>query len=291
MGRLLRLGDAGGDLGRELNTRKEKVHSPPPRNRTLDRTAAGTLTAAMARASSKKKTKAKKPKLMDRLAGMVRRLIRWAVLGTLALAVFLVAWVALYRFVNPPTGWYMWSESRRLGGVEREWVDFVDISPHMPLSVVAAEDVNFCRHWGFDMGAIRAALEDGGARGASTITQQVVKNTFLWHGRTWVRKVLEALITPVVEILWPKERILEVYLNMAEFDAGVFGVEAAAGRYFDTNAAGLNARQSALLASVLPAPQDRNAARPSDFMRRRAAAIQDGAATIARDDRSACFGG
>jgi monofunctional biosynthetic peptidoglycan transglycosylase len=228
---------------------------------------------------------------MDRLAAGMRRLFRWALLGLLGLAVLLVAWIALYRFVDPPGGLYMAGESRRLGGVTREWVDFVDISPHTPLSVVAAEDVNFCRHWGFDMGAIRAALEEGGARGASTITQQVVKNTFLWHGRTWLRKLLEALITPVVELLWPKERILEVYLNMAEFDEGIFGVEAAAQRYFALSAAGLNARQAALLASVLPAPQERDAAHPSDFMRRRAAAIQDGAATIARDDRSACFGG
>lgn len=242
----------------------------------------------MARAGSRKK---KKPGLMDRLAAGVRRLIRWVLIGLAGLAVLLVAWIGLYRFVDPPTGWYMWSESRRLGGVSRTWADFDAISPDMARSVVAAEDVNFCRHWGFDMGAIRAALEDGGARGASTITQQVVKNTFLWHGRTWVRKLLEAVITPVVELMWPKERILEVYLNMAEFDEGVFGVEAAAQRYFGVGAGALSARQAALLASVLPAPQDRDAAHPTDFMRRRASAIADGAATIAHDDRSACFGG
>ncbi|MCB1387657.1 MAG: monofunctional biosynthetic peptidoglycan transglycosylase [Rhodobacteraceae bacterium] len=242
----------------------------------------------MARTGSRKK---KQPGVMDRIAAGLRRLFRWAAVGLLGVVVLLVAWVALYRFVNPPTGWYMWSESRRLGGVTREWQDFDAIAPAMPLSVVAAEDVNFCRHWGFDMGAIRAALEEGGTRGASTITQQVVKNTFLWHGRTWLRKLLEAMLTPVVELLWPKQRILEVYLNMAEFDEGVFGVEAAAQRYFATGAGALTARQAALLASVLPAPQDRDAAHPTDFMRRRASAIADGAATIARDDRSACFGG
>lgn len=241
----------------------------------------------MARTSRKKK----KPGLVDRLAAAVRRMIRWALMALAGLAVLLVAWIGLYRFVNPPTGWYMWSESRRLGGVTQQWVDFDRIARVMPLSVVAAEDVNFCRHWGFDMGAIRAALEDGGARGASTITQQVVKNTFLWHGRNWLRKLLEAALTPVVEVLWSKERILEVYLNMAEFDEGIFGVEAAAQRYFAVGAGGLSARQAALLASVLPAPQERDAAHPTDFMRRRADAIQDGAATIARDDRSACFGG
>lgn len=228
---------------------------------------------------------------MDRAAALIRRLLRWALLGLGGLAVLLVAWVALYRFVDPPGGFYIWGESRRLGGVTRQWVDFDAIAPVMARSVVAAEDVNFCRHWGFDMGAIREALAEGGARGASTLTQQVVKNTFLWHGRTWLRKVLEALLTPVVEILWPKERILEVYLNMAEFDEGIFGVQAAAQRYFAVDAGQLSARQAALLASVLPAPQSRDAGRPSDFMRRRASSIADGAATIARDDRSACFGG
>ena len=242
-------------------------------------------------ATPKKKKKGKRPGLLDRLAAGIRRLFRWALLGLVGLAVLLVAWIALYRFVNPPTGWYMASESRRLGGIQHEWVDFDDVARAMPLSVVAAEDANFCRHWGFDMGAIRLALEEGGTRGASTISQQVVKNTFLWHGRNWLRKLLEAVLTPVVEILWPKERILEVYMNMAEFDEGVFGVQAAARHYFDTDAAGLGARQAALLASVLPAPQSRNAARPDAFMERRARAIRDGAATITRDDRSACFGG
>ncbi|MFN4099689.1 MAG: monofunctional biosynthetic peptidoglycan transglycosylase [Pararhodobacter sp.] len=243
----------------------------------------------MARAGSKKKQKP--PSLIDRIAKAIRRMLRWLVLGLTGALVVLVLWIGLYRFVNPPTGFYMWSESRRLGGVSQTWVPFSDISQSMPLSVVAAEDVNFCRHWGLDMGAIRAALDEGGARGASTITQQVVKNTFLWHGRTWVRKALEALITPVVEILWSKERILEVYLNVAEFDEGVFGVQAAAQRYFSVDASDLTSRQSALLASVLPAPQSRNAARPTDFMQRRARSIADGAATIARDDRSTCFDG
>ena len=242
----------------------------------------------MARAGSKKR---KAPGLLDRTAAALRRGLRWLALGLGGALLVVVAWVALYRFVNPPTNAYIWSESRRLGGVTQEWVAFAEIAPAMPLSVVAAEDVNFCRHWGFDMGAIREAMAEGGARGASTITQQVVKNVFLWHGRTWVRKALEAVITPLVEILWPKQRILEVYLNVAEFDTGVFGVEAAARRYFSVGAGALTARQAALLASVLPAPQSRDAARPTNFMNRRAASIQDGAATIARDDRSGCFGG
>ena len=103
------------------------------------------------------------------------------------------------------------------------------MSPQLARAIVAAEDANFCNHWGFDIDAIQAAIADGGTRGASTLSQQVVKNVYLWHGRSWTRKALEAALTPLVEALWSKQRIFEVYLNVAEFDEGVFGVEAAAG--------------------------------------------------------------
>jgi monofunctional biosynthetic peptidoglycan transglycosylase len=228
--------------------------------------------------------------LMNRIAGATRAVLRWTLLAFSGAALLLVAWVLLYRFVDPPGGLYQWSESRRLGGVQREWVDLADVAPVMARSVVAAEDVNFCRHWGFDIEAIRLAIAEGGTRGASTLTQQVVKNVFLWHGRSWVRKALEAALTPVVELLWPKARIVEVYLNIAEFDEGVFGVQAAARHHFDTTAAELTARQASRLAAVLPAPQSRNAARPDERTGARARAIADGAATIANDDRGACFG-
>lgn len=253
----------------------------------LARTRRVALTATMARTT--RKPPPRRP--LDRIATAIRKGLRWGVLGALGIAAVLVAWVALYRFVDPPGGYYQWTESRRLGGVTRVWADFGSIAPVMARSVVAAEDVNFCRHWGFDLGAIREALAAGGTRGASTITQQVIKNVFLWHGRNFLRKALEAMMTPLVELLWPKERILEVYLNIAEFDEGIFGVEAAAQRYFSRSAMDLNARQASLLAAVLPAPQSRNAARPTEFLNRRARAIADGAATIARDDRSDCFGG
>jgi len=163
------------------------------------------------------------------------------------------------------------------------------MAPVLPRAVVAAEDANFCLHWGFDIAAIRAAVAEGGNRGASTLTQQTVKNAFLWHGRSWPRKAAEALLTPVVEAAWPKRRILEVYLNIAEFDTGVFGAEAAARRYFDIPAADLTPAQAARLAALLPDPKGRDAARPGDFLRRRAAAILDGAATIAADGRDDCF--
>ena len=226
---------------------------------------------------------------MMALAHGLRRLRWWLVRGISALFLVLVVWVLLYLVINPPGGIYMLQEHRRIGGIERQWVPMDRIAPVMARSAVAAEDANFCMHWGFDMGEIRRVIDAGGTRGASTISQQVVKNVFLWHGRAWTRKVLEASMTPLVEALWSKRRILEVYLNVAEFDDGVFGVEAAARHYFDTSAADLTAVQAARLAAILPAPKARDAARPNEFVRRRAAQIMDGAATIQRDGRAACF--
>jgi monofunctional glycosyltransferase len=218
-----------------------------------------------------------------------RRALRWAGRGLLGLAAFYLLLIVLFAWVNPPGDLYIWSESRRLGGVERVPVDFADIAPVLARSVVAAEDANFCLHWGFDMAAIRAAAAGGGNRGASTLSQQVVKNVFLWHGRSWLRKAMEAVITPVVELVWTKRRILEVYLNVAEFDEGIFGAQAAAQHYFGVDAADLSPTQAARLAAVLPDPKGRSAGKPSSFVRKRAREIASGADTIAADDRASCF--
>lgn len=220
---------------------------------------------------------------------VARALRRWIGRGLLALAAFVLIAVGLYAVVNPPTTPYMFGEGRRLGGVEQIWVPMEEIAPVMARSAVAAEDANFCLHWGLDLNAIRAAMDAGAARGASTISQQVVKNVWLWQGRSWLRKAIEAGLTPVMEAVWSKRRILEVYLNVAEFAEGVFGVEAAARHYFGVAAADLSATQAARLAAVLPNPKVYDAAAPSDFLRRRAAQIADGAATIAADGRAACF--
>ncbi|MFT4151863.1 MAG: monofunctional biosynthetic peptidoglycan transglycosylase [Paracoccaceae bacterium] len=220
-----------------------------------------------------------------------RRGLRWLGRGLGAVAGFYLLLILLYSFVNPPTGLYQISESIRLGGIERDWVDWDDIAPVAARSVVAAEDANFCLHWGFDMAAIRAAAADGGRRGASTLTQQVVKNVFLWQGRSWIRKAAEALMTPVVELVWSKQRILEVYLNMAEFGEGVFGIEAAARHDFGIPAAKLTAQQAARLAAVLPDPKGRDAAKPGPYVRKRAGQIISGADTILADGRAACFQG
>ncbi len=240
------------------------------------------------RTKSTRKTR-QRPGALMRLADVLRGVRRWVLRGLAAVLLFCVGWIALYLVVNPPGGIYMLQEYRRIGSIERQWMPMDRIAPVMARSVVAAEDANFCTHWGFDMGEIRRVIDQGGTRGASTLSQQVVKNVFLWHGRDWTRKALEAGMTLMVEALWSKRRILEVYLNVAEFDDGVFGVEAAARHYFNTSAAELTATQSARLAALLPAPKTRDAARPSDFVRRRAAAIMDGAATIDRDGRAGCF--
>jgi monofunctional biosynthetic peptidoglycan transglycosylase len=142
-----------------------------------------------------------------------------------------------------------------------------------------------------DVDAIQSAIDEGSSRGASTISQQTVKNVYLWHGRSYVRKALEALWTPLVEAVWSKERILEVYLNVAEFDEGVFGVQAASRHYFGRDAADLTATQAARLAMVLPSPKTRSASDPTSAQRRRTASIMDGAATIRADGRARCFQG
>ena len=251
--------------------------------------------ADMARKSSKTpapkgKTKAKAeetPARRNPLRWLVRMLSRTVLVG---FAVVLLA-VCLFAVLNPPTTPYMFAEARRLGGVEREWVPLERIAPEMARSAVAAEDANFCLHWGLDLEAIQAAMEAGANRGASTISQQVVKNVYLWQGRSWTRKAIEAVLTPVVELVWTKRRILEVYLNVAEFDEGVFGVQAAARHYFGVDAADLTRAQAARLAVVLPNPKGRDAAALSPSLRNRAAGVADGAATIRADGRAACFEG
>lgn len=216
-------------------------------------------------------------------------LLRWSTRLALLVIVSLLLLVWWHGAVNPRGMIYMGQEARRLGGIDHEWISLDAVAPAMARSVVAAEDANFCLHWGFDMDAIRTALGEGSGRGASTISQQVVKNVYLWHARSWGRKALEAGITPVVELFWSKRRIIEVYLNVAEFDEGVFGVKAAARHYFGVDPADLTDLQAARLAMVLPNPKGRDAANPTASQRNRTARIIDGAATIRRDGRAACF--
>ena len=232
-----------------------------------------------------RKAAAKRP--LPRLT--LRGLLRWTGRGVVGVVAVFLLLVILGIFINPRLTPYLIAEGWRQGGVDRVWVPIEDMAPEMARSVVASEDANFCEHWGFDMKAIRAAMNEGAGRGASTISQQVTKNVFLWQGRSWPRKALEALMTPVVELFWSKRRILEVYMNVAETGKGIFGVEAAAQHYFGVSAAKLSPPQAALIAAALPDPKGRNPARPSGYLRGRARAILDGAATIRADGRAACF--
>ena len=214
------------------------------------------------------------------------RALKWISIGLLGISVILVQFFA---FNNPKMTGYMKTEEKRLGYIKYSWSDVEDISPVVLRSVVAAEDANFCLHWGLDFDAIGQAIESGANRGASTITQQVVKNLYLWPERSWLRKGFEAAISPLVELLWSKQRIIEVYLNIAEFDEGVFGIKSASKHHFGVLPAQLSAVQSSALAAVLPNPKELSAINPNKKLRKRAAAIQDGAETILLDGRDYCL--
>ncbi|WP_439576284.1 monofunctional biosynthetic peptidoglycan transglycosylase [Elioraea sp.] len=186
--------------------------------------------------------------------------------------------VMAYRFVPPPATPLMAIRALDDHGWSRAWVSLDRISPDLVRAVIAAEDQRFCAHWGFDMVEMRRAVDDwrDGARlrGASTITQQTAKNLFLWPRGDVLRKALEVYPTLLIEALWPKRRIVEVYLNVVEFGPGLYGAEAASRALFGRSAAGLTPVQASLLAAVLPNPLGRNAARPDGFLNARAARIR-----------------
>ncbi|WP_417330846.1 monofunctional biosynthetic peptidoglycan transglycosylase [Halomonas cupida] len=170
-----------------------------------------------------------------------------------------------------------WFSSESLD-IQQHWRPDSEISDYARLAVIAAEDQRFPEHHGFDLVELRRAIErgmnGGSLRGASTISQQTAKNLFLWTGRDWIRKGFEAWFTLLIELFWPKERILEVYLNIAEFDRGVFGIQAASQHYFGVNADQLSQAQAARLAAVLPNPRERSASSPGPATARHAAWIQ-----------------
>lgn len=215
----------------------------------------------------------------------------WKSLVVLVVGVPLALTLTL-RFVAPPLTPLMVIRLTQGEGLAKTWRDLDRISPHLRRAVIAAEDAKFCSHWGFDWQAIDNAIDrmdDGGkVLGASTISMQTAKNVFLWPGRDFVRKGIEAYLTVYLEALWPKRRILEVYLNVAEFGPGVYGAEAAAQRHFDKSAANLTATEAALLAAVLPAPLDRSASRPSAVVSRYAATIAARAEQVRLGGDGAC---
>jgi monofunctional biosynthetic peptidoglycan transglycosylase len=183
----------------------------------------------------------------------------------LALAGLVVALVVLYRWVDPPMSTLMLGQ--RIGGtpIAQRWVPLGRISPNLQLAAIVSEDARFCRHAGVDWGELREAIDsagDGIARGGSTISMQVVKNLFLWPSRSYLRKALEIPLAYLIEAAWSKPRILEIYLNIAEWGPGVFGAEAAARYHFRKPASLLSPREAALLAVSLPNPFERQAGSP-----------------------------
>jgi len=204
------------------------------------------------------------------------------VLTVMLVSVFVVTLLITlpFRWLSPPTTSFMLhagisgvGTEQACASVNQNWVDWEQIAPVVPLAVIAAEDQNFPSHWGVDFGAISAAMKErrseGRVRGASTITQQLVKNMYLWPGQSWLRKALEAWLTLSVEITWSKQRILELYLNIVQFDACTFGVQAASRRFFHRTASSLTGWQAARLAAVLPNPVRYRVDQPTDYVQQR----------------------
>lgn len=192
-----------------------------------------------------------------------------------------IAWVLFYRFVNPPTTWLIisqsWSKEKPKDLPKRKWIAYDDLSDNLKRAAIAGEDAQFMNHHGFDTKAIEDAYKRNQAgnkiRGGSTISQQTAKNVFLWPHRSWIRKGFETYFTILIEILWGKERILEVYLNIIETGNGLFGMEAASQFYYKKSAHSLTKREAALLIAVLPNPIRWRPNAPTAFINRKAATI------------------
>ncbi len=207
------------------------------------------------------------------------RIGRFLLFLLVAIVTFVILVILLYRFVDPPISALMVGRAFAGQSIEQRWIPLESISPNLTLAVIASEDAQFCNHWGVDWKEIDAAIEkaeeDGGQiRGASTIPMQTAKNLFLWPGRSWLRKSIEIPLAYTMSTLWPKRRMLEIYLNIAEWGPGVFGAEAAARRHFGKSAATLTRREAALLAAALPNPHVRRAGRAGPGTRRVAARVE-----------------
>lgn len=230
-------------------------------------------------------TKTKKRSLFSTIRRWLIRLILLWFFITLSL-------VLAMRWFNPPTTAFMlqrlYSQEYDRIEIKYEWRDISNITPSLAMSVIASEDQKFADHWGFDVAAIEQVLEDRQngekMRGASTISQQLAKNLYLWPGRSWVRKGLEVYFTGAIEIMIPKRRILELYLNVAEFGDGIYGAEAAAQTIFGVPAQSLSPHQSALLAARLPAPKNYTIQPPSEYMQQRARWIKQQVKQLGGED-------
>lgn len=236
------------------------------------------LSGGEARARSKdggRKRKPKREKERRRDRGRGFGLVKWTLIVLLAGPALVIL---AYSVVPPPVTPLMLIRLLEGENIDYRWTPLERMSPHLARAAIASEDNLFCEHWGFDFEEFREIFQDWREgerpRGASTITMQTAKNILLWPHRHLVRKAVEAWLTPQIELLWSKRRIMEVYLNVAEMGPGIYGAEAAAWHYFQKPAAALRARDAALLVALLPSPRRSSPAQPSDYLNQRAAVIQ-----------------
>ena len=227
--------------------------------------------------------------------GGAGRLLGWLIRGFFLFIILSVLWVLLYSVVPPPITFTMVGDLASGRSISRDWMPLARIDDDMVGAAIAAEDSKFCSHNGFDRDAIAAAMRDnargGRIRGGSTISQQTAKNAFLWQGGGWFRKGLEAWFTLLVETFWSKQRIMEVYLNVAETGIGTYGVNAGALRYFDKDASSLTRGEAARIAAVLPLPKEREAIAPTGFTRRYGNSIAARIRVVQRDGLDSCVRG
>lgn len=215
--------------------------------------------------------------------------IKWSVRFVLFFFSLIFIILLLTKWINPPITTVILSESISLDQkVNQEWRTIEKIGKNVILTVLASEDSNFCTHYGFDFNEIFRAKEKGFSRGASTISQQVSKNLILWRERSWFRKGLEALITIMIETLWSKKRILEIYLNIAETGNGYFGIQAISNSLFKKNSYDLTLKEASYIAVTLPNPKKRNAKKLSINLKKRAESVRNGANTLRLDGRASC---
>lgn len=223
-----------------------------------------------------------------------RRLARWFIRAILVFVGGSILWVLLYRFVPPPITMTMIGDMMGGRSVSKDWMPLSRMDPDMARAAISAEDGNFCAHHGFDFVAIRKAFSGNEAgrryRGGSTISQQTAKNVFLWQGRSWVRKGLETWFTGLIELLWGKKRIMEVYLNVAETGIATYGANAGAMRYFHHDARRLTPTEAARIAAILPLPKKRDAIDPHGFVRRYGDRITRRLGPMKRRGYTACVG-
>jgi monofunctional biosynthetic peptidoglycan transglycosylase len=235
---------------------------------------------------------------LDLDLGRIKRRKRYGLFLTAISVLFVafvlapVTWAGAYLFFDPPSTMLMMQRASEGQTIRHYPIPLNRMSPHIVRAVIAAEDANFCTHDGFDVAAIQEAMEanarGGNVRGASTISQQTAKNLFLWPDRSWLRKGMETYFTALIEFMWPKRRIMEAYLNAAEWGDGNFGIEAAARARFGVSAADLTPLQAARLAAVLPSPNRWSADSPGPYVRRRAATLVQRARVVRNERTAAC---